>query len=247
MRIKMLSLKAVTVATLAGLAGTLALTGTAHAATKAPRAAPTISIATNASNYTYGATAKVTAHIGVTGRTLSIVVQPYAGGKSTLKKGVVDSKGNLSTTFKVTRTTNFSAVFAGDSTYAPKTVTLGVHAWAKVTETQGRYFSSVHVGTTLYRLYHQSKNPLVEAAIAPTKANECVAFTAQIYTRGAWRTLTSASCIRTSSSSVAWAELTGDHPTNLHYRIRAEFVHNASDLGNMNTYGSWQYLAFSGR
>ncbi|WP_433890623.1 hypothetical protein [Streptomyces sp. CA-111067] len=248
MRIKMLSLKAVAVATLATVAGTLALTGTAQADTKSPRAAATISIATNKQTYYYNDNATVTAHIGATvSRTLSIVAQQYGGGKVTIKKGTVDSHGNLTTTFHVTRSTNFSAVFGGDSKYAPKTVTLGVRSYAKVGLTQGRYISSVNVGSTPYKLYHSYTNPLIKAVVQPTHANECVSYFAQIYTRGAWRNLTTASCVRTSSASAAFAELTGSHPTNLHYRVRAEFVHPASDGANVNTYSYWTYFAFTSR
>jgi hypothetical protein len=82
------------------------------------------------------------------------------------------------------------------------------------------------------------------ALIAPAKRGECVAFTAQAYVRGAWRNIATAGCIRTGADSQAWATLTGTHAVGYKYRFRTEFVHDSTDLANMNTYGAWQYFVF---
>lgn len=223
-----------------------------HAASSASRqvqvsrAATAVSVTANAAEYTYGSAAKVTAHLGTTynGRTVSVYAQPYGGAKALVRTGAVDAHGNLTVSYTVTRGTTFSVTFAGDYRYAPAAASHGVRAFARVLEGQRGYFTSAKVGSTTYRVYHHTKDPILGAGIAPAKYDECVAFTAQAYLRGAWRTIATAGCIRTDVQSFAWASLTGSHPTAYHYRFRTRFVHSATDLANMNTYGAWSYFEF---
>ncbi len=222
------------------------VTSTANHEVQVSRAAASVSVTTGATYYTYGATAKVTAHLGTTynGRTLSIYAQPYGGSKTLVKTGTVDSHGDLSTTYQVTRGTTFTASFAGDYRYAPATATHGVHDYARVTEAMLGYYTSTKVGATTYRVYHHKTDPVQGATISPAKNGECVAFTAQVYEKSAWHTVAKASCITIGSGSTAWADLSGTHLVGYHYRFQAEFVHSAADQGNMNTYGAWLYFTF---
>ena len=65
----------------------------------------------------------MTAHLGKTynSRYVSIYAQPAGGAKKLVKTAKVNSQGNLAISYKVTRNTTFTAVFAGDAHYAPVT------------------------------------------------------------------------------------------------------------------------------
>jgi hypothetical protein len=70
-----------------------------------------------------GATVQVTAHLGKTynSRVVAIYAQPAGGAKKLVKKAKVNSSGALTISYKVTKNTTFTAVFAGDAHYAPVT------------------------------------------------------------------------------------------------------------------------------
>ncbi|WP_329133703.1 Ig-like domain repeat protein [Streptomyces sp. NBC_01476] len=220
---------------------------TANHEIQVSRSAATVSVTTNATNYTYGATAKVTAHLGTAynNRTVAVYAQPYGGTKKLIRTGTVDTHGNLSVNYPVTVRTSFTAAFAGDYRYAPASApTHTVWAYARVTEAQKGYYTSGRIGTATYRIYHHKANPVTGATIAPVKKNECVAFTAQIWSSGAWRTIATANCVRTGTTSAAWATLTGTHVIGAHYRFRAEYVRPSTDPASLTTYGAWQYFLF---
>jgi YVTN family beta-propeller protein len=210
-------------------------------------AATAVSVTADTANYAYGATAKITAHLGTTysGRTLSVYAQPYGSSAKTLiTTGTVDAHGNLSVGYPVTRRTAFTAAFAGDSRYAPAaSAARYVWSYARVSDGLRGYYTSAVVGGTGYRIYHHTADPVAGAVIAPAKSGECVAFTAQIW-RGSWQDVATAGCLRTSSASSVWATLKGSHLVGYHYRFRTEYVRSAADLANLNTYGGWQYFLF---
>ena len=70
-----------------------------------------------------GTTVQVTAHLGKTyrSRVVAIYAQPAGGAKKLVKKAQVNSAGTLTISYKVTKNTTFTAVFAGDAHYAPVT------------------------------------------------------------------------------------------------------------------------------
>jgi hypothetical protein len=70
-----------------------------------------------------GTTVQVTAHLGKTynSRVVAIYAQPAGGAKKLIKKARVNSAGNLTISYKVTKNTTFTAVFTGDRHYAPVT------------------------------------------------------------------------------------------------------------------------------
>ena len=222
----------------------------AHNASKATvtvqvsRTATKVTVAANASSYAYAATATVTAHLGTTynGRSVSIYAQPYGGAKVLVKTGKVNSKGNLTATYKLSRGTTFSASFPGDYRYAPATATKAVTAHAKVAEALGGYYTSTHVGSTLYRVYHHTAKPGVAAGVTPNKAGECVKLTLQEYYSGAWHTTLTVACAKLGSSSTTAGSLILKNATGHRFRIDAEYLPSASDHGNLATTGSWLYF-----
>ena len=77
-----------------------------------------------------GTTVQVTAHLGKTyrSRVVAIYAQPAGGAKKLVMKAKVNSAGVLTISYKVTKNTTFTAVFAGDAHYAPLTAKATVAA-----------------------------------------------------------------------------------------------------------------------
>ncbi|MET7732944.1 hypothetical protein ABZT02_16460 [Streptomyces sp. NPDC005402] len=216
----------------------------ASATVQVSRSATAVSVTTNAPSYAYGATAKVTAHLGTTynGRTLAIYAQPYGGRQALIRTGTVDSHGNLTATYKLTRKTTFTAAFAGDHRYAPATAASTASAHAKVSESLSGYYGSTHYGSLLYRVYHHTAKAKLNATVTPDKSGQCVRFQTQRYYGGAWHTQSTSTCHTLSTKSTGYATLSLTHAVNSKFRMRAEYVHSSKDTGNLSTWGAWQYF-----
>jgi hypothetical protein len=221
-------------------------TSTTAVTVQVSRAASAVTVAANASSYAYGATATVTAHLGTTynGHSVSIYAQPYGGAKVLLKTGTVNSKGNLTATYKLSRRTTFSASFPGDYRYAPATASKAVTAHVRIGEVIGGYYTSTHVGSTLYRVYHHTAEPGVAAAVSPDKTGECMKFTLQQYYSGAWHTIFTVACAKLDSISATSGHLILKNATGKRFRIEAEYLPSASDHGNLATTSPWLYFTF---
>lgn len=108
-------------------------TVTATATVQVSRTATDLSVATDAPVYGSNAVAAVTARLGTTYglRTVSLYAQPSGGTKTLVATGTVDAHGEFTATFRVTRSTTFSAVFAGDDRYAPAAAWRTVRVYAR--------------------------------------------------------------------------------------------------------------------
>ncbi len=170
-----------------------------------PTLLPTsLSVSTPSAAYTYEPTVQVTAHLGTTAtnRTVSIYAQPAGSTtKTLLKTAAVDSSGNLTVSYTAARNTTFSAVFSGDSSYAPATATTAISVKAQVSESLSGYYGSTVVGGTTYRLYHSYSLVHVHATVTPNKSGQCVKFEVQSFYQGAWHPNLTTSCTKLSSSS----------------------------------------------
>ncbi|WP_344049658.1 hypothetical protein [Planotetraspora silvatica] len=205
-----------------------------------------LTLTANASTYNYGGSAKVTAHLGTTytGRTLSIYAQAYGSTtKKLLKKAKVDSHGNLAVSSALTRSTTFSAVFAGDVRYAPVTVTRKVHTRARVSASLSGFYSSKYYGSTKYRVYHHTHTLDVSVTVAPNKKGQCVKLQIQEYYQGGWHSSLTTGCGKLTSTSAIRGHLGLSQATGGRYRVRAYYVQGGSDTSNVSTYGSWLYFS----
>ncbi|MFF3378501.1 hypothetical protein ACFYXF_36795 [Streptomyces sp. NPDC002680] len=217
---------------------------TASAIVQVSRLATTVSVATNASTYTYGATGTVTAHLGATynSRTVSIWATPAGGTKTLVKTAAMDSKGNLTATYKLTHNTTFTASFAGDYRYAPKSATRTVNGQVRVATKLGGYYGTTTYSGTTYRVYHHTVKPQVVATVTPDKSGQCAKFQAQEYYGGAWHTLTTSPCFSMAPGSVGVTHLSLTNAVDQRFRVRAEYVRSAKDTTNVSTWGGWLYL-----
>ncbi|MFE9454572.1 hypothetical protein [Streptomyces sp. NPDC006739] len=219
-------------------------TTSASATVQVSRSTTALSISSDASSYAYGATAKVTAHLGTTynGHTLSIYAEPYHGKKALVRTGTVDSHGNLTASYKVSSSTVFTASFTGDYRYAAATAVRTVSAYAKVSESLSGYYGSTRYGSILYRVYHHTAKAELNVTVTPNKAGQCVQFQTQRYYGGAWHTQSTSSCHTLSTTSTTSATLGLTKTVSSRFRLRARYVHSNKDTGNLNTWGAWQYF-----
>lgn len=208
------------------------------------RTAPSLTVATDHGTYKYGQSAKVTAHLGTTynSRTVAIYAQPYSGSKVLVKSAKVDSHGNLTASYRLTRSTTFSAVFTGDYRYAPKTVARAVQTYAGVSEKLSGYYTSTTVGSTVYRVYHRTAKEQLDVTVSPNKAGQCVKYRVQRYYSGAWHTQSTSACAALSSSSTGRQKMSLTNGLNNRYRVAAQYVHSSRDTTNLSTWGAWQYF-----
>ncbi|WP_405727414.1 hypothetical protein OG607_24635 [Streptomyces sp. NBC_01537] len=215
------------------------------------RAATALKVSANAKTYAYHAQATVTAHLGTTynSHTVAVYAQRSGSGKKTLiKSGKVDAHGNLVVHYKLTHNTTFTAAFTGDYRYAPATATVSVAVHAKVIDSLRLYDHSTHIGGHLYRVYIRDAPPAPQfmATIAPVDVGKCVYVTLQRLRSGHWRTVSTSACQTPGGGSAIVDNLPWKGMANgARYRIRAHYVHDSTHLGNLNAYGSWQYLTIT--
>ena len=218
--------------------------GSTTATVQVSRTATSLTIATDHATYAYGQTAKITAHLGTTynKRTVAIYAQPFGGTSVLVKSGTVDSNGNLAGSYKLARNTTFSAVFAGDYRYAPKTVAHSVQTQVRISETLSGYYTSTHYGSTLYRVYHHTAKEQLDVTVTPNKAGQCILFRVQRYYSGAWHTQTTTPCAALSSAGTGRHKMSLTNSVGSKFRIAAEYVHSSRDTTNPSTWGAWQYF-----
>ncbi|HVF06121.1 MAG TPA: hypothetical protein VNA20_14865 [Frankiaceae bacterium] len=200
---------------------------------------PALSMITNATIYNHLATARVLARLGptYTNRTVTITAKPLDRTGRTLVSAKVDSNGYLRTTHTLYWKTTYTASFAGDDVYEPRKVTRTVRVYAAVSQTLSGYYAT----SNGYRLYRRTADPVVSATARPS-THGCFAMTAQRYTSGAWRTVSTASCVGIGGSDEAVGVLTGDPMVGVPYRIRSTFTGNSYLAAKATAY---QYLRFT--
>ncbi|MFF7469446.1 choice-of-anchor D domain-containing protein [Streptomyces sp. NPDC008092] len=218
--------------------------GSTSATVQVSRVPTSLTIATDHATYSYGQTAKVTAHLGATydKRTVAIYAQPFGGTSVLVKSGTVDGHGNLTGSYKLARNTTFSAVFAGDYRYAPKTVARSVQSHVRVSEKLSGYYTNTHYGSTLYRVYHHTAKEQLDVTVTPGKAGQCILFRVQRYYSGAWHTQTTTPCAALSSASAGRHRMSLTNSVDSRFRIAAEYVRSSRDNTNLSTWGAWQYF-----
>lgn len=205
-----------------------------------------LTLGTSTGTYTYGGSAKVTAHLGTTytGRTVSIYARPYTSStKKLIKTGKVDAHGNLAVSYPMTRNTAFTASFAGDARYAPVTVTRNAYARAKVSLTISGYYTNTYYGSTKYRVYHHTHALDVSVTVAPNKKGQCVDLEVQEYYQSSWHSSVTTGCGKLGTTSKVAGSLSLTQATGGRYRIRAHYTQSGSDKSNVSTYGSWLFFS----
>lgn len=182
---------------------------------------------------------RVTAHLrsATTNRAVSLYAQPYRRSRIQFDSGAVDANGDRTAERTVRRRTTFTAVFAGDSAYAPATAKQTVRVRAVVEEDLKGGFRTSH-GT---RLYHRNDNPALAVHVLPERKGTCIHFRAQHREHGSWVRSAVSGCVRTDATGRKIGVLQGDHVVGRRYRLRAEW-HGSTAVARSN--GAWVRLEF---
>ena len=200
---------------------------------------PELTIHATPSPGTAGSSEHVTAHIGAatTNRDVTLYFRPYQGSRQQFDQGPVDANGDRAAEHVVHRRTTFIVVFAGDSAYAPATVSTTVAVRAVLDEQLKGWFRSSG-GTKLYRHKH---NPSLAVHMLPEHKGDCLYFRAQHRSHGEWVRSAVSTCVKTDSTGRAIGVLTGDHIVGVPYRLRAEW-HGTKAVASRK--GAWMHLEF---
>jgi hypothetical protein len=209
------------------------------------RPKPVLTISATPATAAYEQTLRVAVHLGTTYGGGAISVYAQSAGSTTrtlLYRGAVSASGFLTFSYRAAHTTTFSAVFAGDSDFAPATANASAQVSAAVSQRLGGYYASKQVGSVTYRQYHSTGKLSAADSVSPNKKGECVKLEVQEYRQGAWRASTTSSCIALGASSTAAGFLNLSRANlGYHYRIRADY-HRGTDNSNLNADSAWQYF-----
>ncbi|MGW5428575.1 hypothetical protein ACWET9_15360 [Streptomyces sp. NPDC004059] len=226
--------------------GTSYLPVTASAKVQVSRATPTLSVATDAKSYHSGATAKVTAHLGTTytSRSVTLYVQPAGTSRTQLKSGKVDAQGNLVAYYKITRNTVFSAAFAGDYRYAPRTVTTSATLTPTVRTEMQWPLSTTRIGSTTYQVFYKSEvNMGFNLQVTPHQSGGCMSVYVEHYYSGAWHQVASQSCVPLYSDGwYGYGRALKLFASNDHYRMRGHYTPPAKGAQTGSVWSQWTYL-----
>ncbi|WP_189714967.1 NHL repeat-containing protein [Streptomyces phaeofaciens] len=212
------------------------------------RASTSLSLNNNGKLYNYGTDVKFTAHLGATykNRTVEIWADPFGGDKpkKLVKKGTVNSSGNIVGTVDMTRDTTVTAVFAGDARNAPKTVKVTAYARVKVSTAVTRHYRTAKIGSTSYYWFHKNTDPLLTTTMTYYPGRQ-QRFDLQVYYQGSWYSMDSEYFpVGTNGKSAVSLGAPGE--AGIRVRMRSVYVNSSSgDTVNSTTYGAWKYLYFS--
>ncbi|MFD9650571.1 hypothetical protein [Streptomyces mirabilis] len=226
--------------------GTSYLPVTASAKVQVSRATPSLSVTTDAKSYHSGATVKVTAHLGTTynSRLVTLYDQPAGKPRAQLKSGKVDAHGNLVAYYKVTRNTVFSAAFAGDYRYAPRTATTTATLTPTVRTATQYPLATTRIGSITYQVFYKSEvNMGFDLQVTPHQSGGCTTVYLEHYYSGAWHQATSQSCVPLYGDGwYGYTRALKLFASNDHYRIRGHYTPPAKDAQTTGAWSQWTYL-----
>ncbi|MFH8881718.1 YncE family protein [Streptomyces californicus] len=213
-----------------------------------PHATPTLTLNKNGGVHDYGTDVSFTAHLGSTykNRTVEIWANPFGGDKPNklLKTGKVNSSGNISATVDMTRDTDVTAVFKGDTRTAPRTAKSTAYARVKVSTAVSKHYKKARIGSTSYHWFHRNTDPLLTTTMSYAKGRK-QRLDLQVHAGGKWHSAGSEYFpLGTNGKSAVRLEAPGK--SGIKARMRSVYVNGSSgDSVNSTTYGPWKYLYFS--
>ncbi|WP_369272265.1 Ig-like domain repeat protein [Streptomyces sp. R11] len=212
------------------------------------KTATTLTLNNGGKVYDYNSNVTFTAHLGTTykNRSVEIWADPHGSDKpnTLVKKGTVDSQGNLTASLRLTRDTKVSAKFTGDTRYAAKTTTNTVYTRVSISTSLSGYYKTATAWNAKYYYFRQTKDPILNTTMTMYPGRK-YQFQIQQFYSGAWHTTATEyfGLDRYGKDSVL---LDDNPPTGARFRIRSSYVDPASgDNVNTTTYGGWKYFTFT--
>ena len=203
------------------------------------RATTALSARINKSIYSYGATEKLSVHLGRTFdpqmRTVSVYAKERGRRSVLVRRTGVDRSGDVTVRTSLTRNFKFIVVYAGDERFAPRTVTVSGRVRVRIREVVAGSYAS-HGG---YHWFHASKGGAMAVKLSPNKYDRPVLFRLQTLSDGTWRTVDRA-IEYLNKNSVVGVAFGGRPYTPL--RIRCEY---RADEINAGQNGAWWYVQFT--
>lgn len=235
---------------LIGTAGLLGIPqGIARAASTAPAASRTqLSVSTAHAIYRYGdrVAVIVTLDKAVPGGAVSLYAQPAGQKIRRIAAGRVNAKHKLTVAYTVTRTTRFTAVFAGSKSHAAAKAARTVGTRAKVASRVTNYFKVVKFNGNTYYYFHRSKPLTLRSTVTPNKHGECLQPETQQWDKGpkgpVWDADTKYGCDTLDSQSHDSSAFDLSSAAGDKYRIRGNYLRSKTDTVNLSATGPWVYF-----
>ncbi len=220
----------------------------ATASVEVSRAAPTLTLNNNGKLYDHGKDVAFAAHLGSTykNRTVEIWADPFGADKPNrlVKKGTVNSNGNLWVTLDMSRDVTLTAKFAGDARYAPKTVKSTAYAKVRVSTTVSKHYRTGKIGSTTYHYVRKSVDPVFTTTMTYYKGRK-QRLEIDAYVNGRWIDA-GADYFALGTNGKSAVTLTGTPQTGIKFRMRSSYINSSSgDTVNSTTHGSWKYFIFT--
>lgn len=201
--------------------------------------------ATGATTSAYGKKVQVYALLGHTfaDRKVTISVTPVGEPMQLLFSGNVESYGGISVVHSLTRTSTFTAVFAGDAHNLPASAAITVGVTAHVAGALHGAYKTTTISGVKYFVFHSSAAMKLAATVTPNKHGECVRPERQEFSllRG-WVGDHVYGCTTLNAASQAQIPLSLKGMKGHRFRIRADYVRSGKDTANLSNDGSWLYF-----
>lgn len=198
---------------------------------------PNVEVSVTPDPVTSGESVTITGHLGpgTDSRVLELWARPNGGSWKLLRRARVDSYGNLTTRYEVTRNTTFTARYEGDTTHkaASDEVMARVRALVVV-----KCFGSTSTSGG-YQVYQVGKAAPCAAHVAPNHEGFSVQVVLQRYKSGAWKIVDSERFGLTATSDAGFY-VYGALPAN--FRLRATLPNHAHHIESSSP---WLYLRFT--
>ncbi len=204
-----------------------------------------IGTATGATTSAYGKKVQVFALLGHTfaDRKVTISVTPVGEPTQLLFAGNVESQGGISVVHSLTRTSTFTASFAGDAHNLPASAAITVGVTAHVAGALHGAYKTTTISGVKYFVFHSSAAMKLAATVAPDKRGECVRPERQEFSllRG-WVSDHLGNCTALDAASQVQIPLSLTGMKGHRFRIRADYVRSGKDTANLSNDGSWLYF-----
>jgi hypothetical protein len=234
---------------LTGVLGPLALppaTAQAQGSTLAKATAkPPISVSSPVTDNPYGARITITVTLGPTfaDRRVSLYATPRGEARRLVAAGKVNAKGKWYPTYSITRTTTFTAVFAGDAHNRRTPASRTLRAYARVTDRIAGSHKTSKSGGITYDIFRGGDTLTLYSTVAPNSRGACLEAETEQYDKGTgWDADTKYGCDKLDGKSHDAAPFALSRAVGDRYRIRGDYFRGSSDTANLSAQGAWLYF-----